>query len=286
MKHYVLQYLAPERLMIMFKLFVYTCLCINGYEFITDDINAAKQLLTPESSLADIVNTFAVTMDTIAWISLLVVFELETWFLDDEVLRKRRVKWSLHIATALCYMVIIYAFVGYAGKLIMLLDSVPYSLGNPCELVNTSTVIITTLDEYHDITQASCQALNPAAMGQIVGQPIVFENASYGDIKILAWVDVINSATWLLIVVLLQVDIILQLKGMLTGHIMRGPAVFKAILYSTLFIMAIVWGIYGSFTDFWDAVLWLLGFLIIELNIFNWNQEVEEEKAQQQAQGS
>ena len=286
MKHYVLQYLAPERLMIMFKLFVYTCLCINGYEFITDDINAAKQLLTPESSLADIVNTFAVTMDTIAWISLLVVFELETWFLDDEVLRKRRVKWSLHIATALCYMVIIYAFVGYAGKLIMLLDSVPYSLGNPCELVNTSTVIITTLDEYHDITQASCQALNPAAMGQIVGQPIVFENASYGDIKILAWVDVINSATWLLIVVLLQVDIILQLKGMLTGHIMRVTAVFKAILYSTLFIMAIVWGIYGSFTDFWDAVLWLLGFLIIELNIFNWNQEVEEEKAQQQAQGS
>ena len=50
-------------------------------------------------------------------------------------------------------------------------------------------------------------------------------------------------------------DIILQLKGMLTGHIMRVTAVFKAILYSTLFIMAIVWGIYGSFTDFWDAAL-------------------------------
>ena len=286
MKHYVLQYLAPERLMMLFKLFVYTCLCINGYEFITDDIDAARHLLTADSPIADIVNTFAVTMDTIAWISLLVVFELETWFLDDEVLRKRRVKWSLHIVTALCYMVIIYAFVGYTGKLIMLLDSVPYALGNPCELINTSTVLITTLDEYHDITQATCQALNPATMGQIVGQPIVFENANYGEIKILAWVDVINSATWLLIVVLLQLDIILQIRGSLTPHIMRMTAVFKAMLYSTLFIMAIVWGIYGSFTDFWDAVLWLLGFLIIELNIFNWNQEVEEEKAQQQAQNA
>ncbi|MCR8922472.1 hypothetical protein NO559_06790 [Dasania sp. GY-MA-18] len=285
MKHYVLQYLAPERLITLFKCFIYTGLCINGYQFISDDLAAADQLLSGASSLSDIVNTFAVTMDTLAWISLLVVFELETWVLDDKTIKLKRVKWSLNFFTAICYMFIIYAFVGYAGKLIMLLDSVPF-VGNPCDLVNTSSVIITTLDEYHPITAESCQLLNPATMGQIANQPIVFENSAYGEIKILAWIDLINSATWLLIVVLLQVDIMLQLRGILNKHIMRVTGVFKAILYSTLFIMAVFWGIYGSFTDFFDAVLWLLGFLIIELNIFNWNQEVAEEQAQAASQAS
>jgi hypothetical protein len=29
----------------------------------------------------------------------------------------------------------------------------------------------------------------------------------------------------------------------------------------------------GDFIDFWDAFLWLVAFVFIELNIFNWNQE-------------
>ncbi|WP_339669143.1 hypothetical protein [Dasania marina] len=279
MKHYVLQYLAPERLMTLFKIFIYTCLCINGYEFISDDIAAGDQLLNSASSLSEIVNTFAVTMDTIAWISLLVVFELETWVLDDETMKLKRVKWPINIFTAICYMFIMYAFAGYAGKLIMLLNSVPF-VGNPCDLVNTSVVNIVSLDQYVDLTAESCQALNPATMGQIVGHPIVFENSNYGEVKLLAWIDVANSATWLLIVALLQLDIILQIRGIVNKHIIRVTTIFKVILYSTLFILAVFWGIYGSFTDFWDAVLWLLGFMIIELNIFNWSQEIEEEKAE------
>jgi hypothetical protein len=285
MKHYILQLLAPEKLMILFKCFIYTGLCINGYEFITADLLAGSQLLNDSSSLSKTVNIFAATMDTVAWIALLVLFELETYFLDDEVLRKRRVKWTINALTAICYLFITYAFVGYIGKLIMLLDSVPF-VGNPCDLVNTATLNTNTLDEYAAITAESCQALNAATMGQIVGQPIVFENSNYGEVKILAWIDVINATTWLLIVMLLQADIILQLRGLLNKQIMRVSGIFKAILYSTLFIMAIFWGVYGTFTDFWDAVLWLLGFLIIELNIFNWNQEVEEELAQQRAQAS
>ena len=279
MKHYVLKYIAPEQLMILLKIFIYSGVCYNGYGFITDDINAAAALLNENSSFSDYANIFAVTMDTLAWIALLVIFELETYFLDDSTLRLKRVKWSINSLTSICYFFIVYAFIGYLGKLGMLMDATPYTLGNPCDLVGSSFVITPIIDEYYPLAAETCSHLIPAQMGQINGQPIVFENTAYETIMTMAWVDVINSGTWLAIVGMLQMDIIMQLKGTLNHHIMRVTAVIKGGLYLTLFVMAVMWGIYGQPEDFFDAVLWLFGFMLIELNIFNWNQEVEEEKA-------
>ena len=36
------------------------------------------------------------------------------------------------------------------------------------------------------------------------------------------------------------------------------------------------WGFVGDFLDFWDAFLWLVAFVFIELNIFQWQVETEE----------
>lgn len=35
-----------------------------------------------------------------------------------------------------------------------------------------------------------------------------------------------------------------------------------------LLLAAIYWGIKGDFVDFWDAFLWLVAFIFIELNVF------------------
>ena len=54
----------------------------------------------------------------------------------------------------------------------------------------------------------------------------------------------------------------------------------KFVLYTTLFLAAIYWGIKGDFVDFWDAFLWLVAFIFIELNVFDWRQEsIEEQQA-------
>jgi hypothetical protein len=38
-------------------------------------------------------------------------------------------------------------------------------------------------------------------------------------------------------------------------------------------LAAIYWGIKGDFVDFWDAFLWLVAFVFIELNVFEWRRE-------------
>jgi hypothetical protein len=98
----------------------------------------------------------------------------------------------------------------------------------------------------------------------------------------LAWVDVINSAVWLLVVVVLEIDVRLQDRNLLTGLAQRLSTLSKYVLYSTLFLAAVYWGIKGDFVDFWDAFLWLVAFIFIELNIFQWQKE----SLNQSSQGS
>jgi hypothetical protein len=67
-------------------------------------------------------------------------------------------------------------------------------------------------------------------------------------------------------------------KDSLTSKMMFAFKYIKGILYAILLFCAIYWGVEGSFLDFWEAFLWLLAFIFIELNIFQWNSETEEEK--------
>ena len=52
----------------------------------------------------------------------------------------------------------------------------------------------------------------------------------------------------------------------------------KFILYGLLLLAAIYWTVKGDFVDSWDAYLWLIAFVFIELNVFDWRQESLEEQ--------
>ena len=72
----------------------------------------------------------------------------------------------------------------------------------------------------------------------------------------------------------------LQLRDKLTSRMMFAAKYIKGVFYLILLYCAIYWGVYSSFLDFWDAFLWLVAFVFIELNIFQWNTETEDEKEQ------
>jgi hypothetical protein len=58
---------------------------------------------------------------------------------------------------------------------------------------------------------------------------------------------------------------------MLTGwrrYLSEGT---KVLLYAVLLGCAIYWWLEGDFLDFWDAFLWLVAFVFIELNLFEWH---------------
>lgn len=259
-----------------FKYAVYCLLAYNIFLFFMDDYAASAHTFRNGIALTEIVEAFSATVDTAAWVLLLLLFELETFVISDEKLNGLT-KWSLHGVRALCYLLIIYAWYGYIVKLQLMLNASPAEIVDTCSLIGTNFTYIQTLDEYQPIDANICQALNAGSLFQINGTEIITTEASLAETQRLAWVDVINATDWLLIVAILEIDVYLQLKGKLTGNARKLSQIIKSVLYFTLFINAIYWGIKGDFLDFWDAFLWLVAFIFIEMNIFEWHKETGEQ---------
>jgi hypothetical protein len=139
------------------------------------------------------------------------------------------------------------------------------------------------LDEYAQLTAANCTTFSDAGTYlRFDGILAVVDADGFNAIKNLAWIDVINSAVWLLVVIILEVDVWLQERNRLEGAALRASNSLKVVLYGSLLFTATYWGVKGDFVDFWDAFLWLVAFVFIELNVFEWRQEVNESAAESQ----
>ena len=270
-----------RKLFQLFKYIVYTLLAINIYIFFAEESLATKVQFPGGVPIADLIEAFAATIDTAAWVLLLLMFELETYVLDDKDIGPA-VGFTLHAVRVACYSLIIYAFYGYVINLIVINQASIYTgINDMCSLVSGGWSYAVDLDEYTQITAANCSTFSSAGeFLRFADMAAVVDVAGFTDIYYLAWVDVINAAVWLLVVLVLEIDVRLQQKNRLQGVVLQVSKATKYVLYSTLLLAAIYWGFKGDFVDFWDAFLWLVAFVFIELNVFEWRHELEENAAQ------
>ena len=262
-----------SRIFQFFKYAVYAFLALNVYWFFIEEFAAAKIQFSTGIGLGQIIEAYAATIDTAAWVILLLMFELETYVLDDHHFTKP-VTWTLQGVRIICYSFIVYAFYGYIVNL-NFLDGVSQldGISNLCALAGEWSYSV-DLDEYVAITAANCSSFSAAAsFFQFPGMLAVVDATGLTDIRALAWVDVINAGVWLLIVVVLEIDVRLQERNRFEGLALRVSNGIKVILYSILLLAAVYWGFKGDFVDFWDAFLWLVAFFFIELNIVEWREE-------------
>ncbi len=208
------------------------------------------------------------------------MFELETYVLDDQQFT-RFVTWSMHGLRAVCYGFIIYAFYGYLGNLVSVQAVSPLEgVSNLCSLVNDQWAYSYDIEEYTAISVENCGSFSTAdSFLRFHDARAVVDAAGLAAIIGLAWIDVINAAVWLLVVLVLEIDVRLQEHNRYEGLAYRISGALKVILYATLLYAAVYWGIKGDFVDFWDAFLWLVAFVFIELNVFEWRKESKEELA-------
>ena len=263
-----------DKIFQLFKYSVYALLTLNIYLFFVIEWAASPHRFADGIILFDIIEAYVATIDTAAWVILLLMFELETYVLDDRHFTKR-VTWTLHGLRAFCYIFIVYAFYGYLTKLIFLSGSGPLpNVSDICSLVDGQWAYAVDFDEYATLTAANCASFSTAnAFLQFPGLFAAVDQAGLTDIIRLAWVDVINSAVWLLVVLVLEIDVRLQERHKLEGAVLYLSNASKYILYSVLFLAAVYWGVKGDFVDFWDAFLWLVAFVFIELNVVEWRHE-------------
>ena len=269
----------------LMKYSVYLLLMLNVVLFFIDEWNAVQHTGS-DLDFSTLIQSFAASIDTLSWVVLLLLFELETFVLPDDVI-KGRVKFTLHGIRVICYVFIVYSAYGYTAKAIGLQQDqiIPQTSLCAPELNNLS--YMTELDEYTTITPENCATLLPENSPSEVqlhqlgrDHTIVSDNQSLSDTRKIAWVDVINSINWLIIVVLLEIDVSLQLSRSHRKRLVeKANNTAKIVCYSILFGAAAYWGIFGAFLDFWDALLWIVAFIFIELNVFQWQEETQAEES-------
>jgi hypothetical protein len=263
--------ISSSRLFQLFKYAVYALLTANIFFFYFEESAAAPLQFPDGVGLHNLRAAYSATIDTIAWVILLLMFELETWVLHDESFT-RRVTFTLHTLRALCYIAILMAFAGYFEDMQFVSDTVAFAdVSDLCALPPGEWSWSYTFGEYMPITAANCATLSEAGTFlQFRDIQAIVDPAGWTEIVRLAWADVINAGTWILVVLVLEVDVRLQEHNLYEGWALRISTVIKAILYTTLLVVAIYWGFNGDFVDFWDAFLWLVAFVFIELNVFEW----------------
>ena len=268
---------TPQNIFRFYKYAIYTLLAYNAYLFFQQDLAASAETFGDTVTWRNVIEAYSATFDTVAWVLLLLIFELETAIIPDHLL-KGPLKWVLKTLSGVCYFFIVYSFYGYCYKYGVINNLVPFNIDDICSLIGTEFTYLSGLDDYLPLDQAVCTAMNGQSVMQVSGTEIIAMEPALTEVIRLAIIDIVNAATWLVIVVLLEVEVFLQSKDRLTNSMMIGGKYIKGFFYGLLFVCAAYWGFKGSFLDFWDAFLWLVAFIFIELNIFRWHGETEEER--------
>ncbi|MDG1165071.1 MAG: hypothetical protein P8N61_06840 [Porticoccaceae bacterium] len=269
--------LDPQLVSKAFKYSVYALLGLNILLFFQEELLATAQTFSQGMNLVDIIQGFTATIDTAAWFLLLILFELETSVLDDKTLRNPKVQVVFLAIRTFSYGFILYACYGYITKISLVYNISPFLVQDACALVGQGFASIDTLDEYPLLDAQSCLQLTNLELYKLNGQQVIGSASDWVDIQWLAWVDVSNSVSWIAVVAILEVDIWLQLRGRLKGIVMAASQFIKLALYSILLAAASYWWFLGDFLDFWDSFLWIVAFVFIEMNLFQWQAETQEE---------
>ncbi|MBT5723240.1 MAG: hypothetical protein HON77_20410 [Gammaproteobacteria bacterium] len=273
-KQVLLPLLAHPRVAFLLKWFVYVWLCINFLQYVLDDILAYNSSLAADASLADIILTFRTTIDTAAWLVLIVVFELETYALPDAAFTR----WLDRIFIAikgLCYTCIAYAAYGYFADTLELYDLIALGhIDDLCSLAGQGLFLQLDAADYSEISLSSCSALHAGSeFFQIRGQTSIVSASELGSIRTMGWLDFGNAIVWIVVVILIDVEVHLQNADQFDSKRLAYARLFKMLGYGFLIGACLMWFFYGYALYTWDAFLWIFGFWAIELNLAEWEQE-------------
>jgi hypothetical protein len=259
---------------------VYLGLIFNFGLYIMDDYTAWRVALPPGSPLPEIIKMFSTSIDTAAWIGLIIVFELETYLLSDESFTKW-VNRTFIVIKVICYVLLTYAAYGYTS---LAMENYEFTrldgISSPCQYADQGTWLQLDVNEYAEISSVNCATLSDDVAFYRIGEDLnIISESSLAHVQWLGWIDISNAFVWLLVVVLIELEVWLQGQDRFSSRRLVVVRQLKSLFYLVLIGNGVIWSVTGYYVWAWDAFLWIFGFWAIELNLAEWEQDRLEELA-------
>ena len=262
------------------KVVVYTLLLINFAQYIRNDYVIAGHTLHSGSTLLDWTRAYAVTIDESAWITLLILFEMETYLINNPLSRAKAM--LMLVVRLCCYGFLahtLYAYIFYAYELSQ--AQVIEGVTNLCQMVSQDVSYTYNL-VYTEVSADNCATLSSASQFLYINPPdfsIVQDPAGLRIETQLIWVDIVEAITWLLILTTIEVTVYLQDRGIVKGLLLKTVNNAKFLLYSILWCAIFYWIYRGHYMFAWDEFVWIVGFVAIEMNVVEWRKEINQSDA-------
>ena len=259
------------------KTALYVLLLANFAYYLFADWSRASFSLTDAASFYDWVREFNTSLDEVAWFTLLLIFELETYVLDES-------GWSPGLArVVLLIKAITFCLIGHTlyvnfTALTEILGPVSASaVSDLCELTDTGQSWLFNLD-YTLITSETCDVLPQAPQyWEIPGEPVVTSSAGLDLARRLAWCDFMETAAWLSVGAAMEAAIRITDRGVTSGYVVTALGWLKFGLYALILALGIYWALHGHWVYLWDEFLWIFGFAFLEVNLDGWRDEIDNE---------
>lgn len=261
-------------------------LLVNFAFYFKDDWVNASHTMRNGGTFLDWTGAFATTIDLSAWMFLLILFELETYVLPDEPLSFPKA-FLMHAVRFICYISLAHTLYAYTVSLSVLNSVSPIDdVTNLCQLVGNNLSHVYNL-HYTELTAGNCQSLSTGTQFFYIDPPeflIVTDSAGLALEKGLAWVDIMEAITWLLILLSIEINVWIQERGIASGNSIKILKLSKAFLYLILWGAISYWLYHEHWMFAWDEFVWIAGFIIIEMNMAQWREElIDAEKTEHSA---
>jgi hypothetical protein len=252
---------------------VYTLLIINFVYYILEDWNRAVHTLRAGATLLDWIGEFATSIDETGWFVLLVMFELETYVIED----KNWTGWlarTVHVIRLIGYAMIAHTVYAFFVVVVSLQPTIPVEgVSSLCEMTGANVSYVYNL-EYTEVNDSTCGELSAdSQFYRLADDPIVSDAAGLELERKLAWADLAEVVIWVLIVFAIETVVQLQGRGVTRGALISTLNVTQIVLYAILLAIAIYWASLSHWLYFWDELVWIGGFAAIEANINEWRSE-------------
>ncbi len=263
------------------KWVVYSLLLVNFVLYLNWDWHGATHALGPAEPLIKWLQAYAASIDYAAWLVLILLFELETYALSDKAFTPL-VQRLMHGTRMLCYLFVLHTVYAYSVNTYEVYFKVEEAAGvsDPCQVADGRISFVSN-QQYTYLDADNCALMGTGQEYFLLDKGrVIADSASLDRERWLAWLDVIEAVIWLLIMVLIEMTIRLQERGISSGRAITTLNYLKFAGYSALMGMAIHWGLTDLILNFWDEILWIGGFAAIEMNMSDWREEMEEAPVQ------
>jgi hypothetical protein len=254
-----------------FKWTVYALLFADFLAYLFQDIESAHYTLDARSGPLEVLAAYVTSIDLVAWFALILLFELETYVLVGRSWTGMT-KWVVQGVRLVCYAAILHTSFSNDIALREFQDPVRLpAAADVCAYTDGWTFLRNR--DFLEIDAGNCRSIGRGPdFFALSDDAVLTDRAGLQEGLILAWTDLIESVAWLLIAFATEALVRLEHTTLANGTVALSLERFKIALYAVILAVACYWGAKQQFLYLWDETVWVLGFLIIDWNIRDWQK--------------